>query len=112
MDLVRRPLTFAALLLGLAACASTSPAPAFNDVAHQTLEQGGHRIRWDQNTTEDEQTTRAIDGLLARELTVDGAVQIALLGSPHLRSKFEELSIGQADLVQAGLLKNPVFTIG
>ena len=59
-----------------------------------------------------EQTTKAIDALLARELTVDGAVQIALLGSPHLRSKFEELSIGQADLVQAGLLKNPVFSIG
>jgi cobalt-zinc-cadmium efflux system outer membrane protein len=39
-------------------------------------------------------------------------VQVALLASPRLRGRFEELAIAQADLVQAGLLKNPVFSIG
>src|SRR5262245_66626759 len=96
----------------LVGCASTSPAPAFSDVASSTAQRGSHPIRWDQNTVEDEQATKAIDDLLAKELAVDAAVQIALLGSPRLRSTFEELSISQADLVQAGLLKNPVFAIG
>jgi cobalt-zinc-cadmium efflux system outer membrane protein len=100
------------LLAALGGCASTSPAPAFRDVAHRVVEQGGQRVVWDQNTVEDQQTAKAVDELLARELTVDGAVQVALLASPHLRSVFEELSIARADLVQAGLLKNPVFTIG
>jgi len=98
--------------MALAGCASTSPAPAFKDVAETVTQQGGHRIAWDQRTAEDDQTAKAIDDLLGRDLTVDAAVQVALLGSPHLRSTFEELSIAQADLVQAGLLKNPVFTIG
>jgi cobalt-zinc-cadmium efflux system outer membrane protein len=93
-------------------CASTSPAPAFKDVAQLTAPRGAHPIRWDQNTVEDDETAKAIDDLLAKDLTVDAAVQVALLGSPRLRSTFEELSISQADLVQAGLLKNPVFTIG
>src|SRR5260221_6854354 len=97
-----------ALLTG---CASTSPAPAFKDVAQTAMERGGHAVRWDQNTAEDEQTSKAIDDLLAKDVTVDAVVQIALLGSPRLRSTFEELSIAQADLVQAGLLKNPIFTI-
>jgi cobalt-zinc-cadmium efflux system outer membrane protein len=99
-------------LATMGGCASTSPAPAFSDVASATTQRGAHAIRWDQNTVEDEQIAKAIDDLLAKELVVDGAVQIALLGSPRLRSTFEELSISQADLVQAGLLKNPVFTIG
>ncbi len=99
-------------LAALSGCASTSPAPAFKDVAEATMQRGGHAIRWDQNTLEDEQTAKAIDDLLAKDLTIDSAVQVALLGSPRLRSTFEELSIAQADLVQAGLLKNPVFTIG
>jgi cobalt-zinc-cadmium efflux system outer membrane protein len=34
------------------------------------------------------------------------------LGNPSLASTFEDLAIGQADLVQAGLLKNPVFGVG
>jgi cobalt-zinc-cadmium efflux system outer membrane protein len=32
------------------------------------------------------------------------------LNNPTLVATYEELSIGQAGVVQAGLLKNPVFT--
>lgn len=101
-----------AAALVLAGCASTSPAPAFKDVARATRDRGAPNVRWDQNTVEDAEATKAIDAVLAKELTVDGAVQVALLASPRLRATFEELSISQADLVQAGLLKNPVFSIG
>jgi len=99
-------------LLLQAGCASTSAGPAFHEVAESVEARSGHRLRWDQSTEEDKQATDAVDRLLAADLTVDGAVQVALLASPALRSKLEELSIAQADLVQAGLLKNPVFGIG
>jgi cobalt-zinc-cadmium efflux system outer membrane protein len=98
-------------LVLLAGCASTSPRDAFNDVGQHARDRG-YRVRWDRNTAEDAEAKRAVDGLLARELTVEAAVQVALLASPRLRSTFEELSIAQADLVQAGLLKNPVFSLG
>lgn len=107
-----RKLVATGVLLFLAGCASTSPSGAFGDVRTDVAKRSGHDLRWDRNTSEDEEARRAIDGLYAKELTVDAAVQIALLASPHLRTKLEELSIAQADLVQAGLLKNPVFSIG
>ncbi len=103
------PLLFSSGVLG---CASTSPAPATKDVADVVEQRTGHRPVFEARSTESPEVTRAIDELLAKELTVDAAVQIALLTSPSLRSTFEELAISQADLVQAGLLKNPVFTFG
>ena len=48
-----------------------------------------------------------IASLLAKPLTVDAAVQIALMNNPGLQATLEELGIAQADLVQAGLLSNP-----
>ena len=106
---MRRALGLALLLAG---CASTSPRDAVKDVNAQVHARTGHDLRWDRNTKEDDEARKAIDRLLAAELSVDSAVQIALLASPRVRSKLEELSIGQADLVQAGLLSNPSFGIG
>ena len=47
--------------------------------------------------------------MLAEELTVDGAVQVALLNNRNLQATYEGLAVAQADLVGAGLLRNPVF---
>jgi cobalt-zinc-cadmium efflux system outer membrane protein len=101
-----------ATLLFALGCASTSPEGAYRDVAATVHARSGHSLRWDRNTEEDEEARKAVDALLAKELTSDAAVQVALLASPKIRATLEELSIGQADLVQAGLLKNPVFTVG
>ena len=43
------------------------------------------------------------------KLTVDDAVQIAFLNNRDLQALYSDLGITQADLVQAGLLKNPLF---
>jgi len=42
-------------------------------------------------------------------LSVDDAVQVALLNNRGLQSTYEELGIAEADLVQAGRLTNPHF---
>ena len=96
----------------LAGCATTSAAEPFREVAEVTRARSGHTVRWNQGTAEDRDAEKAIDGLLARDLTADAAVQIALLGSPELQATFEELAISRADLVQAGLLANPSFSVG
>jgi outer membrane protein, heavy metal efflux system len=99
---------------GLAGCASTSAKPAFRDVAADVERRSGHRLSWnksgDQATLDDRRLDEAVRRLLAKPLTADGAVQIALVRNASLQAIYEELSIAQADLVQAGLLKNPVFT--
>ena len=104
--------TIGAAAILLAGCGSTSAQPAFKDVAQNVEARSGHKVRWDQDTEADKEATQAIDRLLAGDLTGDAAVQVALLNNPALRGKLEELAIAQADLVQAGLLKNPVFTFG
>ncbi len=100
------------LIAVLAGCASTSPSAAFKDVRSDVKARSGHTVVWDHESEDDKEVERAVDDLLARDLTADTAVQIALLNSPSLRATYEELSLAQADLVQAGLLKNPVFSIG
>lgn len=93
-------------------CASTSAAPAHQDVARTVKERSGHVLRGPRDGADDKRAEAAIDRLLGTELTADAAVQVALLANPALRAKLAELAIAQADLVQAGLLKNPVFTLG
>lgn len=100
------------LAASLAGCASTSPSDAVKDVNAEVRARTGHDLRWDRGTKEDDEARRAVDRLLANELTVDAAVQIALLASPRVRLHLEELAIGQADLVEAGLLSNPTFGVG
>ena len=101
-----------AAALSVMGCASTSAQRPFKDVAQNVETRSGHKVRWDQDTEADKEAQQAVDRLLSQELAVDTAVQVALLNSPSLRARFEELAIAQADLVQAGLLKNPVFSIG
>lgn len=114
-ELIRLWASFAALVLGigvLGGCVSTSAQDATRDVANVVRERSAHRVQWDRGDRDDARARRAIDEVLARPLDVDAAVQIALLESPALRATLEELAIGQADLVQAGLLQNPVFSFG
>lgn len=105
-------LLLAAALAPLCGCPGTSPAPAFQDVAARVQARGGQPIRWSQATPEDAKVDDAVRALLARDLGVDGAVQVALLRNRTLVATYEELSLSQADLVQAGLLRNPVLSAG
>ena len=60
---------------------------------------------------EDASIEQAVRELLQQQLTADMAVRIALLTSPQLQAMYESLGIAQADLVQAGLLRNPVLDV-
>lgn len=97
------------LVMGAAGCASTSAAPAFRDVGREVEGRTGKKITWITGSEEDEQARKAVRELMAKELTVDGAVQVTLLQNRHLQAVYEELGVAQADLVQAGLLKNPTL---
>src|SRR5262249_38269938 len=47
--------------------------------------------------------------ILARPLSDESAVKVALLENPAVRESYENLGIARAELIQAGLLSNPVF---
>ncbi|MGA7123402.1 MAG: TolC family protein [Polyangiaceae bacterium] len=94
----------------VAGCASTSAVPGFRDMERTVEQRTGHRLRWKEDARDDRNLDRRMAALLAGPLSVDGAVQVALLNSPELQAIYEDLSLGQADVVQAGLPRNPVFS--
>ncbi|HHT9114166.1 MAG: TolC family protein [Planctomycetes bacterium] len=93
----------------LTGCVSVPKEAGFPDV-HKIIEQRiGSRVHWNQGTSEDAEVVDTVRSMLQQELTVDESVQIALLNNRSLQATYEELGIAQADLVQAGLLRNPTF---
>jgi hypothetical protein len=65
----------------LPACASTSAAPAFRDTARLVEGRTGRHISWNQGGVADEAVARRVRDLLGRDLSVDAAIQIALLNN-------------------------------
>lgn len=101
------------LLSGLAfgsGCASTSTDSDFRDTAKLVHDRTGQRIHWDNDSAEDRAVAKTIHRILSRPLSVNDAVMVALLDNKSLQATYEDLTVAQADLVQAGLMKNP--TIG
>src|SRR5436309_12560879 len=94
----------------LAGCAHVDPNPAFRELANTVHLRTGKRVQWNRGTAEDAQAQASVASLLSRPLSAGSAVQIALLNNHNLQATYEELGIAQAGLVEAGLLRNPIFT--
>jgi outer membrane protein, heavy metal efflux system len=103
-------LAMAALGVFLSGCASVPPKGGFDEVQQGAAQRLGQKVQWNQGTEDDQAAAQAVQLLLQRPLTADDAVQIALLNNRRLQAVYEELGIAQANLVQAGLLKNPRFS--
>ena len=97
------------LLVAATGCASVPVRGGFADVQETVGARTDMRVYWFQGGPEDAAVKETIRSMLDEPLMVDSAVQIALLNNRSLQATFEELGIAQADLVQAGLLQNPVF---
>ena len=90
-------------------CASTDARLSFQDVRQVVENRSGYAVRWNEGTDEDKAVEEEVRRMLSGRLSVDQAAQIALLKNRRLQATYERLGIAQANLVQAGLLKNPVF---
>lgn len=99
----------ALLIVVITGCAQVPKEAGFGDVQELIHQRVNYRLHWNQGSTADEQVARAIDDLLTNEVSADAAVQVALLNNQHLQATYEDLGITQADVVEAGLLENPVL---
>ncbi len=106
-----KPVPVLALGLALlAGCASVPRDAGFADVEKSLAERLDQKPRWNRNSDDDKAAADAVQALLNEPLTAESAVQIALLNNRGLQAAYGELGVVQADLVQAGLLHNPVFS--
>lgn len=96
-------------LLFLGGCSTVSLNAGFSDVSAQLEQRNAMKIAWNSGTELDRDAAEQVGSLLKGKLSVDQAVQIALLNNRKLQAIYSELGVAQADLVQAGLLRNPIF---
>jgi len=86
-------------------CASLDPAPDFQRAASLVGERSGAAVDW---TAPWSDRFEGWDG--SSPLDVDAAVAMALRNNREIRAEVERIAASRADLVQAGLLPNPVLS--
>lgn len=105
----------AAALLALTAltgCAALSSDAGFDAVEKGAKERLGQDLTWARSQADREALDARVTQLLQQPLSVEAAVQVALLNNRGLQASFDELGIADADRVQAGLLPNPGVSFG
>ena len=105
-----RPLALAVSVLFLGGCAMFSPDGGFAKVQSLTKERIGKDVTLVKSEADAATVEKTIEPLLAKPLSVDDAVTIALLNNRGLQADYAELGIAEANLVQAGRLQNPLFS--
>lgn len=101
-----KPLAVALSAMVLSGCATFSNDGGLDAVSSLTKERTAQSVQRDK--PESAAATQALLAqLLAKPLTPDTAVQIALVNNSGLQASLAELGVAEADLVQAGRMRNP-----
>ncbi len=109
----RRRATRVALAIGavavLGGCATFSEDGGFGDAQRVARERFGTDVKWVRTDAERASLASEVARLLDEPLDAERAVRVALLNNPGLQATYARLGIAEADLVQAGRLRNPVL---
>lgn len=103
------PLLTACLLAG---CSGGDPQGAFDAGVRGPVEARlgpGRTVVWRRGGPEEARADAAVTALLARPLTAQRAVQVALLNNRALQATFAEVGVSYGEYVTAGTLKNPTL---
>src|SRR5258708_1190899 len=80
---------------------------AFQDVQRSLRERTGKSVRLEEDQAAHEQALQDVRVLLRKPLTVNTAVQIALLNNRSLQATFEEIGLSAAEVQNAATIPNP-----
>lgn len=107
-----KPLAIALTTLILTGCATFTKDGGLDSVSELTKERTGQTVQREKSAEDVKVTQSAVDQLLAKPLTPDSAVQVALVNNKGLQAALAELGVAEASLVQAGRLRNPGYSFG
>ena len=107
--MIRRSIAISVAAMFLGGCATLSQEGGFDAVQGAVKGRTGKDVRWIKSDADAESVRGMVKKLLADPLSPDDAVQIALFNNRGLQATYAELSIAEADLVQAGRMTNPHF---
>ena len=107
-----RALAPLALVVSLGGCATFSEDGGFGVVESEVRDKLGAQAKWHRDDDQREAAQTEVATLLGKELTVETAMQLALLNNPGLQADYANLGLQEAEMVRAGRLPNPGFTFG
>ncbi|MEQ1598064.1 MAG: TolC family protein [Methylotenera sp.] len=110
--LVNKSQLIALLLpLMLVGCATFSSDGGFGAVEKTTQNYIKQKTVWATSEAQRTASAQQATAMLEKPLSVDDAVQVALLNNAQLQADYYQLQIAEADMVQAGRLPNPSFSM-
>lgn len=97
-------------LLVLSGCSTISQNDVFNGVKKETSKE----LQWIKTPQEAAIVRESVNDLLVKPLSQDTAVHIALINNRSLQQTYAQIGLAQSELVQAGLMSNPLlgYSIG
>ena len=95
----------------LSACATFTEDGGLSGVKESSAPYIKQSLVWPKTDTEQKIVAARVSELLKQPMDVESAVQIALLNNKALQASFYSLGISEADVVQAGRLPNPKFSM-
>ncbi|NDD11910.1 MAG: TolC family protein [Betaproteobacteria bacterium] len=99
-------------VVALSGCASLSADGGLDQVSQLTRERIAQPVAFQRDAAQTEIAQARVSELLKGPLSVDSAVEMALLSNRDLQAQLANLGIAEADLVRAGRLRNPGFSFG
>ena len=103
------PLKVSALMAAvmLSGCATFSADGGFSSVQKTAQDKLGKNILWAQTEADKNTIQNRVQTLVSAPLTIEAAVEIALLNNPGLQADYHTLGIAESAVVAAGRLPNP-----
>ncbi len=102
-----KPAAIALSSVLLTGCATFSSDGGVESVSALTQQRTGQTVKQHKTDVDASAAQSAISQLISQTLTADSAVQIALMNNRDLQASLAELGVAEADMVQAGRLRNP-----
>ena len=99
------------LPLILSGCATFSADGGFGAVEKSTQQYIKQKPVWANSDAQKQSAANQLAVLLVQPLSVNDAVQIALINNAQLQANFYDLQIAEANVVQAGRVPNPIFSM-
>jgi outer membrane protein TolC len=98
-------------ILSLTGCATFSKDGGFSDVQSSTQQYIKQKPVWANTDALKTENAEEVSEILKKPLTQEDAVQVALLNNAQLQADFYDLQLTESNLVQAGRLPNPSFSM-
>lgn len=106
-----RRFIYLSILLSLSGCANFSQDHGFSSVQKTVQQQIGQTPLWANTDAQKKANAEQVKTILSEPLSIDAAVQIALLNNAQLQANFYQLQIAESYVVETGRLPNPAFSM-